>query len=81
MEERGREEGCREGRRGGRGRKGREEEGEREDDKYPRVQQMRPRAHFRLLNNFKHFTNTFLRKRDQRIDGRTNGRTDGHTLL
>ena len=24
-------------------------------NKYPRVQQMRPRAHFRLLNTFKHF--------------------------
>ena len=28
-------------------------------NKYPRVQQMRPRAHFLLLNTFKYFLNTY----------------------
>ena len=41
-------------------------------NKYPAVQQMRRRAHFRLFS-------TFLRKRDRRTNGRTDGRTDRRT--
>ena len=47
-------------------------------NKYPRVQQMRPRTHFQLLNPFKHFQTlyehlktlflTFLQKRDRYIE-------------
>ena len=59
-------------------------------NKYPRVQQTCPRAHFRLLNTFRHFINTFFaffstRFADFRLfyesvsDRRTDGPTDGRT--
>ena len=57
-------------------------------NKYPRVQQMRPRAHFRLLNTFRHFINTFFQldlpisdffTKALRTNGQTDQRTDGPT--
>ena len=45
-------------------------------NKYPRVQQISPRAHFRLLNTFRHFINTFFANFARFYKSVQNRRTD-----